>query len=220
MAIRAQGSGGNRRRLILSLCDLTGNWPSAYAEDPNYEVITVDLQKGQDVRLLPYIDRPVHGILAAPPCIHFCSSGACWWEGKGEDKIIEGMQIVDACLRMVAIYNPVWWALENPVGRLRNWIGPPAWTFEPHNYSGYLAPGEKTVDDPGFPANDAYTKRTCIWGNAKKPALRNVEPLPAQRVYRPDGSFYIRRSNPAHESHRHRSVTPLGFSRAFKLANP
>lgn len=210
----------HRRKLILSLCDLTGNWSRPYAEDPNYKVIKVDLLDGQDVRLLPYIDRPVHGILAAPPCTHFAGSGACWWKRKGEAAIIEGMAVVDACLRMVAIYKPVWWALENPVGRLRNWIGPPAWTFHPYEFGGYLAPGEKTVDDPLFPANDAYTKKTCIWGTAKKPALRNVEPRPNQLVYKADGSSYIRRSNPAHESKRHRSVTPSGFSRAFKLANP
>jgi hypothetical protein len=166
----------------LSLCDHTGNWSRPYAADPQYEVIKVDLLDGQDVRLLPFIDRPVHGILAAPPCTHFAASGAAWKKSKGEGAIIEGMQIVDACLRMVAIYNPVWWALENPVGWLQNWIGPWSWNFQPHHYGGYLAPGEKTVDDPDFPSNDAYTKRTCIWGPAKKPPLRNVEPLPNVRV--------------------------------------
>lgn len=208
------------RKMILSLCDHTGNWSRPYAEDPEYEVIKVDLLDGQDVRLLPFIDRPVHGILAAPPCNHFAGSGAPSWKRKGEDKIIEGMQIVDSCLRAVAIYKPAWWALENPVGRLKNWIGPWAWTFNPCDYGGYLQPGEKTVDDPLFPANDAYTKLTCIWGTAVKPLLKPVQPLKAKWKTSRDGHRYQQRSNPSHESHRHRSVTPLGFSLAFKMWNP
>ena len=38
-------------RTILSLCDLTGEWPRPYRE-AGYEVIALDLQRGEDVRLL------------------------------------------------------------------------------------------------------------------------------------------------------------------------
>src|SRR5690349_8707505 len=98
---------------ILSLCDYTGNWSRPY-EEAGYEVIRVDVQHGQDARLLTHIGQPVHGILAAPPCTHFSKAGAHLWETKGEAAILEGLAIVDACLRAVAIYRPAFWALENP----------------------------------------------------------------------------------------------------------
>ena len=135
--------------MILSLCDYTGNWSRPY-EMAGYQVVRVDLQHGQDVRLLPVLDVPIHGILAAPPCDHFAASGARWWEGKGEQAVLDGLAAVDACLRAVAIYRPVWWALENPVGRLRRWLGPPAWTFQPCHFG------------------DPYTKRTCLWGTSRR----------------------------------------------------
>jgi hypothetical protein len=92
-------------RLILSLCDLSGNWSRPYAE-AGYEVIAVDLARGQDVRLLRHLGRPVWGILAAPPCTHFARVGARFWEVKGEAALLEGLAVVDACLRAVAIYRP------------------------------------------------------------------------------------------------------------------
>src|SRR4051794_30147222 len=95
------------RGLILSLCDHTGNWSRPYVE-AGYDVIRIDLQDGQDVRLMPYANQPVHGILAAPPCDHFALSGARWWAAKGEQAILDGLAIVDACLRAVAIHRPQW----------------------------------------------------------------------------------------------------------------
>jgi hypothetical protein len=204
-----------RRRLILSLCDHSGNWPSAYAADPNYEVMRIDLSDGRDVRLLHYIGRPVHGILAAPPCKHLSgAAGVRSWARKGVDGLTEGMQVVDACLRAVAIYDPEWWALENPPGRLHHLLGPRSWSFQPHEYGGYLRDGEKTLDCPLLPPQDGYTKRTLIWGTARKPLPK---PVAVALPPRPKGGW----RNPCFADHEeHRSVTPLGFSRAFKLANP
>jgi hypothetical protein len=48
-------------QLILSLCDRTGNWSRPYEED-GYDVIRVDLEDGQDVRLFDLPKRPVHGM--------------------------------------------------------------------------------------------------------------------------------------------------------------
>ena len=208
-----------RGRLILSLCDRTGNWSRPYAEDPAYEVVRIDLgddQKGQDVRLLPHIDRPVHGILAAPPCTDFSGAqGVRSWGAKGAQAVIESMQVVDACMRMVAIYDPVWWALENPSGRLKYWLGPFSWTFQPYQYGGYLQAGEKTLNCPLFPTNDAYTKRTLVWGTAAKPKSK---PVAVTLPPRPRGGWRNLCFAARHEAHR--SATPLGFARAFKMANP
>jgi hypothetical protein len=132
-----------RGLVILSLCDYSGAWSEPYRL-AGYDVRRVDLQHGRDVRLIEHLGERVHGILAAPPCDHFAASGARWWADKGEKPLLDGLAVVDACLRAVAIYRPEWWALENPVGRLRRFLGPVAYSFDPSDFG------------------EPYTKRTCL----------------------------------------------------------
>jgi hypothetical protein len=182
---------------ILSLCDFSGEWSRPYAED-GYEVIRVDLQHGHDVRLLRRLDTPIHGILAAPPCDHFAASGARWWEGKGDQALLDGLSVVDACLRIVHAHRPRWWAMENPTGRLSRFLGRPQWSFDPCDYG------------------DPYTKRTHLWGDFTPPA-----PLFSVTACKPVaaviGSKMHRMSSNAKNA---RSQTPSGFARAFREANP
>lgn len=63
-----------RPQLILSLCDYSGVWSKPY-EDDAYDVVRVDLKHGGDVRLLEHPGRPIHGVLAAPPCTVFANAG-------------------------------------------------------------------------------------------------------------------------------------------------
>lgn len=185
-------------KIILSLCDYTGNWPSFYRE-AGYEVIRVDLKHGGNVRLFEFLGRRVHGILAAPDCNAFSGSGAQYWPAKDADgRTLDGLALVDACLRMVAIYNPVWWSLENPVGRLRRWLGPPRLMFNPCDYG------------------DPYTKKTCLWGNFVIPNKTPVEPIAVCS----QGSFLMKLGGKSERTKEIRSRTPLGFARAFFLSNP
>lgn len=104
------------------------------------------------------LDRPVHGILCAPLCTDFSVSGAQYWPAKDADgRTLESLSVVDACLRAVVIYKPKWWALENPVGRLKRYLGPPSYSFNPYEFSGY-------GDD-----SDRYTKKTLLWGEFTPP---------------------------------------------------
>lgn len=186
-------------KVILSLCDYSGVWSNPYLE-ANYDVRRFDLAFGQDVRLLQWVDfgSPVYGILAAPPCDHFASSGARWWKEKGESNLIDGLSIVDACLRAVAIYRPEFWVLENPVGRLSRYLGPSVFSFDPCDYG------------------DPYTKRTHLWGKFVPPlpmfSTMSRSPVAATR-----GSAIHRMSS---SQKRKRSMTPAGFARAFFEANP
>lgn len=187
-------------RTILSLFDYSGNWSQPYREN-GYNVIQVDMKiDNTDVRSMEH-PGDVHGILAAPPCTHFCSSGARWWEEKGEEAVIEGMALVDAALRFVATCNPTWWCLENPVGRLPDYIGDWKMTFQPHEYAGW-------ADDP---ESEAYTKRTCLWGDFEEP--------PKDDVGNQLGSK-MAKYGPSDDRSEKRSITPMGFARAFFQANP
>ena len=195
-------------KVILSLCDYSGNWPRYYRPKDGYEVICIDIKDGFDVRWFHFIeDRPVHGILCAPPCTAFARSGATYWPEKDSDgRTLEGLAVVDSCLRAVAVYKPVWWALENPVGRLRRWLGPPAFSFDPCDYAGWN-------DNPNV---DAYTKRTLLWGTFKAPVMRPVDPLHLLPTEHP----LMRLGGSSERTKELRSTTPLGFSKAFRAANP
>lgn len=175
---------------ILSLCDYSGVWSEPYCE-AGYHVIRVDLKRGQDVRLLTLPAERVHGILAAPPCTMFASSGARW--ERTEAQMLDALSIMDACLRFVAICQPCWWALENPIGKMARYLGKPAMYFNPCDYG------------------DPYTKRTCLWGRFTQPTPRLVAPTEGSKMHR---------LPPSANRAELRSQTPAGFARAFFEANP
>ncbi|MBO7276064.1 MAG: hypothetical protein J6V15_06815 [Clostridia bacterium] len=91
----------------------------------------------------------VWGILAAPPCTEF-SVLNCTAEAR-DRKPEQGMVVVNACLRIIEKCKPEWWALENPRGYLRDYLGPPTLTFQPWEYG------------------DPWTKCTDIWGRFNVP---------------------------------------------------
>ena len=148
-----------------------------------------------DTRLWMPGNLEIHGVLAAPPCTTFAVSGARWWEDKGEPALLEGLSIVDACLRIIMVTQPKWWVLENPIGRLRHYIGAPVATFQPWQYG------------------DGYQKATQLWGDFNMPE-------PSCPVKPPDTDQRIHLAAPGPGRARFRSMTPPGFARAFMEANP
>ncbi len=188
----------------MDLCGGTGSWSRPYAE-AGYTVYVVDplasrdeLHPNQwpintDVRLLRWDGDRARGILAAPPCTHLAVSGARWWAQKGEAALLESLSIVDACLRIISTSRPYFWALENPVGRLRAYLGPPELMFNPCDYG------------------DPYTKKTLLWGDFQDPIRSPVEPTEGTKMHR---------LPPSPDRWRLRSKTPAGFARAFFEANP
>ena len=177
--------------IILDLCGGTGSWSAPYSE-AGYDVRVLDIKNGTDIRLFEHVG-PVHGILAAPPCTHLSVSGARWWAGKGEEALLEALAVADACMRVVALHNPVWWALENPVGRLRRYYGDPTLIFDPYQFG------------------DPYTKKTLLWGVFNPLIETPVEPTEGSKMHL---------LPPSPDRARLRSMTPLGFARAFFDANP
>lgn len=180
-------------RRLLSLCDYSGVWSQPYVE-AGWDVDRIDLQHGQDIRLLEYAG-PYDGILAAPPCDHFANSGARWWKDKGIQALCDGLALVDACLRSVVLYHPLFWALENPVGRLSHYLGPPAFKFDPCDFG------------------DPYTKRTYLWGHFIPPVplvvgVHSVAPTQGSKIHLMSS-----------KAKNDRSCTPAGFAQAFYEAN-
>lgn len=181
-------------RVIFSLCDYSGSWSRPYL-DAGYDVIRIDIRVGQDVRLMEIPTCHIHGILAAPPCTHFSKAGAQYWDAKGEAALLEGLSVVDACLRLVAICKPTWWALENPAGRIKKYIGDPAWSFQPCHFG------------------DPWTKQTFLWGNFTPPTpLFSTSTPPVAPTMGDVTTLELGKNR--------RSETPMGFAHAFFNSNP
>lgn len=184
---------------LISLFDYSGNWPYYYKEN-GWNVYQVDIKWGIDILELTQADLPkyVTGILAAPPCTDFAGSGAQYWKAKDVDGRTEkSLALIDKTLEIISWYPDLqFWALENPVGRLqklRPQLGNP-WYFQPHWYG------------------DPYTKKTGLWGNFNKDLPRNdVEPDP--------NSWIMKLGGKSEKTKELRSMTPLGFARAFYEAN-
>jgi hypothetical protein len=195
---------------ILSLFDFSGNWSRPW-KDAGYNVLQVDIKHDINILELEVDDIPfdsVYGILAAPPCTDFASSGAQYWKAKDLDgRTAHSLAMVDKVLEFVKYYEPTFWALENPVGRLsklRPTLGNP-WYFQPHEFAGWCTSKEQQE-------HERYTKKTGLWGKFNKPA--KIDP-----GNNPNNDWIMRLGGKSERTKELRSMTPTGFAIAFFEAN-
>jgi hypothetical protein len=114
-----------------------------------------------------------------------------------DGRTVDSMGIVIACLRIIAITQPVFWCLENPVGKLSRWMGKPQLKFNPCDYG------------------DPYTKKTYLWGKFNMPVRYPVDPVRSCS----QGSWIQTLGGKSDRTKELRSITPPGFARAFFEAN-
>lgn len=182
-------------RVILDLCAGSGAWSAPYAA-AGYEVVRVSLPE-LDVRTYAP-PAGVWGVLAAPPCDQF--SSARNGRPASPRDFVRGLEVVSACMRIVATARPAWWALENPTGMLSRWLGTPRDVWEPCDFG------------------DPWTKRTAVWGDFTIPTRGPfVAPLGAGP---PCDVCKAPRATTTCNNAAHRAITPPGFARAFFEANP
>jgi hypothetical protein len=193
--------------IILDLCGGTGAWSEPYKK-AGYDVRVVTLPE-HDVKLYIPPDN-VYGILAAPPCTEFSRA-----KGSRPRNLEQGMEVVDACLKIIFRCRFAgkleFWAMENPVGLLRQFLGKPAYTFEHWQFG------------------DMQIKPTDLWGYFKNPKP-TVKERPAVLITqfpngRGNGKGWAKPKCP--ERYKHlgldraaiRAITPPGFAQAFFKAN-
>lgn len=215
-------------KIILDLCGGTGAWSRPY-KDAGYcvEVITLpawDVTKVEfgshamefvrqdvhykDTKTVLYGD--VYGILAAPPCTEFSLAKA-----SAPRDFAAGVEVLQACLNIIwqcRIHTKLaFWALENPVGFMRQFMGRPHYTFEHWQFG------------------DMQIKPTDIWGYFKEPAATvKVKPQGLTKRYangRTNCKHWCNANCP--EEYKGmgltraaiRAITPPGFANAFYKAN-
>ena len=195
--------------LVISLCDYSGNWPYYYTL-ANYPVALFDLKHGDDIInkmaevfiVAKTFNYNVLAVLAAPVCTDFSVSGAQYWKAKDKDgRTEQSLKLLDACIEIVNVLKPKYYAIENPVGRipkLRPELGKPKFYFDPCDYAGYLdinkvgtvieladeirTKGENgealTKEEIDFSLEtNLYTKKTGIWGDFNIPDKQRIQPI-------------------------------------------
>ena len=204
----------NKDKIILDLCGGSGSWSKPYKE-AGYDVRLITLPEYDVLTYEP--PENVYGILAAPPCTEF-SVLNCKAEPR-KRKPEEGLKVVMACMRIIEKCKPVWWAMENPVGYLREYMGNSRLIFQPWEYG------------------DAWTKRTELWGNFNIPQkiyskwedVPDKLPLYTRPGRKKPNFAYLQKSaqalipqlawaNPKTDAD-FRAITPPGFAKAFFEAN-
>lgn len=197
----------NGHKIILDLCGGTGAWSKPYKEI-GYDVRVITLP-GHDV--LTYgPPKNVYGILAAPPCTEFSIA-----KGSRPRDLVNAIAVVEACLRIIwhcrATGSLKFWAMENPVGLLRQFMGKPSFTFEQWQFG------------------DMQIKPTDLWGyfNIPKPTV-SERPAALTKQYlngRSNGRGWSKPECPKEYEHLNlrrveiRAITPAGFAKAFFKAN-
>lgn len=200
--------------IILDLCGGTGAWSKPY-KDAGYDVRVITLPD-YDVRTYEPPEGVV-GILAAPPCTMF--SFARTRGNLVPRDLEEGMGTVRACLEIIwkCQYKLVnqysqksvlqFWALENPNGHLKYFLGKPVFQFDPYEFG------------------DIYSKKTHVWGWFNEPTKthsidsrtqgKKFDQLLMSELKSIDASTFRDTKN----RQALRSITPAGFAQAFYQAN-
>lgn len=194
-------------KTILHLCADIGSDSKPY-RDAGYNVICVG-QK-EDVRKYEP-PKDVYGIIANPPCTMF---SMCRTNAKKPRNLREGMELVEACLRIIwtcqyriksdtqKISPLKFWVLENPNGMLKWFLGKPVMQYSPEEYG------------------DSYQKTTNLWGwfnippktHEKSGMLVKFDKLKTQEIH-PEFYGKLNRTD-------RRSVCSEKFAKAFYNANP
>jgi hypothetical protein len=193
--------GVNSKKIILDLCGGTGAWSAPYKR-AGYDVRVITLPKQNIFSFVLDRKEKVYGVLSAPPCTMFSLARTT---AKKPRDIDGALLVVGKCLAISWNSKPKFWAMENPKGLLRKFMGKPAFQFDASEF------GEK------------YNKHTDLWGYFKEPKkvreykrykstdknTRKLPDIPKDYVIDPEMSKVAIK----------RSITPAGFADAFYKAN-
>ena len=165
---------------VLDLCTGLGGWSAAFT-DRGHHVETLDI----DPRFKPTYVADVRDwkpsayydiILASPPCTYFSIARNRW--GYPPEKVREAIQIAWACFTL-AREARLFWVIENPRGRMRNYFS----SFrETIYYCAYGEPTQKPTDlwgnYPDLLRLPCVPHKTARSGMVRSPARRAMIPYP------------------------------------------
>jgi hypothetical protein len=216
-------------KVVLDLCGGTGSWSKPY-KDAGYAVVVITLPEynvgdwwitDEVIRFRKqvwkkdggeYLDIPlsdIYGVLAAPPCTMFSVARTV---AKIPRDYVGGLATVNNCIKIIQSIQKhggslSFWALENPRGHLRKFLGKPPYEFKHWHF-------EQTDRE----------KPTDIWGNFNLPKPVNKTKPTTTSVERAKSWGNPGANKPIGYEHiteraALRAITPQGFANAFYKAN-
>ena len=181
------------------MCGGTGAWSRPY-KDAGYDVRVITLPD-HDFRIYAP-PGGVYGILAAPPCTEFSRAKCFHGKDRYNYDFVSGLEIVSACMRIILTAKPKFWALENPDGFLKRWLGRAPYTFDAWEFG------------------DGYQKRTCLWGEFNFPVkTTDVKPDGLKKFSMLKSKEIAPEYYGTLDRQTRRAITPAGFAEAFFKAN-
>lgn len=215
----------NSDKIILDLCGGTGAWSEPYQKAgytvyvitlPDYDIANWYIEG--DCLVFPCMEesktiyvplRYIYGILAAPTCTQFSRART---RAKTIRDCKEGMILVRLCTDIILTVQEIaidekgipllkFWALENPLGVLRRYLGRPDYSYDPCDFG------------------DPWTKKTDLWGWFDKPTKIPVEISEENRKLLKDNNRVMPGKEIGLKYSERRSITPPGFAEAFFRAN-
>lgn len=205
------------KKLLFSIFDHSGNISEPYRNDPNWDVVQVDIKHGQDIltfdfkgefeKRINHSVMPEVGLIFMTPCTDYALSGARHFKAKDADgRTAQSQLLVAKCKEIIDYFHLLgilaFWHFENPMSRIHTlnpWLGKPVLKFNPCDYAGYL-------DDPD---SDRYNKTTWIWGNFNIPTKKRLEP-----IYK-ENPGWRNLGGKSERTKELRSITPKGFCKAM-----
>lgn len=201
------------KKIILDLCGGSGSWSKPY-KDAGYIVYNITLPKYDIIsclfstKFIFFFDNKnykillkirisdIYGILAAPLCTEFSKA-----KTTSPRDFYKGMTTIEACLRIIWHCQKhtklQFWALENPEGLLRRFLGNP-----PYNFRQWWFGNDRN-------------KPTDLWGRFNIPKrLYNTKPdYVVKSAHNKNADWY------SNSSAAQRAITPEGFAKSFYKAN-
>lgn len=200
----------NSEKIILHLCASEFGSDTRDYKAAGYDVRYITKEIGVENYHPP---ANVYGIIANPPCTYF--SKANWRVPKNDRNFTEGMRLVKECLRIIWETQEMggaslkFWALENPLGYLPQFLGHAPFKYQPWQFgeTGAIA-----------------TKWTCLWGYFKKPEptvlVRTIFPMSKTKTAK---QMLFKRERNTNEwgsmNNSERSSASPYFTKAFFIAN-
>ncbi len=207
-------------KIILDLCGGTGAWSKPY-KDAGYDVMIITLpewdvtrwrddgkfisfwKKGYNGWVECVEKKKIYGVLAAPPCTMFSRARTT---AKTPRDFEGALKIVRACMDIIWAARSAgslkFWAMENPMGLLRQFMGQPAYSFR------------------GWEFGDHHVKFTDLWGyfnnpkkkrNARRPTF-NRKKWASPKKPKQYADIKLTRADI-------RAITPAGFAKYFYQSN-
>lgn len=218
----------NHSKIILDLCGGTGAWSKPY-KDAGYDVRIITLPRfdlfltefdeefvtfhgsqDDDADKMTIKMSEVHGVLFAPTCTMFSLARTTAKTPRDFNGAMALVEVGLGIIWRIRIANGIkFWALENPMGYLRQFLGKPPLTFDPSDYGA------------------SYTKRTDLWG-FYNPPRKSKRKLTQEELARcainnrvlPDLPQDYVLPNDFKPQQARRSMTDEHFAQAFFNANP